>query len=139
MSIIYTRPASGSVPNPTTTFLPVNIGGSFVDSNWTQDGVFNESTSLETVDNNATPFGFQYRITARTVWMGDFDNAFDGTLITVKDDLGDIDIDAARVNFTTDTVTITGTVLSGTASGSSGQHLKITINGTVYKIALLNN
>lgn len=139
MSIIYTRPASGSVPNPTSTFLPVNIGGSFVDSNWTQDAVFNESVFIETVDNNATPFGFKYLIPAQTVYMGDFDNALNGTVITVKDGLGDIDIDAGRVNFTTSTVTITGAVLSGTASGSSGQHLRITINGTIYKIALLNN
>lgn len=139
MSIIYTRPASGSVPNPNTTFLPVNINGSFEDSNWTQDQPVDAAGYLETVDNIGTPFGFKYLIPAETVYMGDFDNSFNGTLITLKDNVGDIDLDASRVNFTTDTVTITGTVLSGTASGASGQHLRLTINGTIYKIALLNN
>jgi len=139
MAITYTRPASGSVPNPTTTFLPVNIDGSFVDSNWTQDKQVNESAYIETVDNNATPFGFKYLIPAETVYMGDFDAVGNGTLITIKDGPGDIDLDGARVNFTTDAVTITGAVLSGTASGASGQHLRLTINGTIYKIALLNN
>ena len=71
--------------------------------------------------------------------MGDFDNSFGGTLITVKDSLGEIGLEAGRVSFSTDTVAIAGAVLSATASGSSGQHLRLTINGTIYKIALLNN
>lgn len=39
------------------------------------------------------------------------------------------------------TITLTGgtDLLQGTAGGSSGQHLKLTINGVIYKIALLNN
>lgn len=39
------------------------------------------------------------------------------------------------------TITLTGgtDLIQGTAGGSSGQHLKLIINGTAYKIALLNN
>jgi len=38
------------------------------------------------------------------------------------------------------TISLTGGtgLLSATSSGSSGQHLTLTINGTPYKIALLN-
>ena len=72
---------------------------------------------------------------------------------SVVSSTGNITIDASgssgtgTINLTTKNGTagsgaglvLTGnTLTSATSSGSSGQHLAITINGVVYKIALLN-
>ena len=151
MAITYTKP-SGSV-NPTSTFLPVNIGGTFENSSIKQDSRYQTATELTTVDNLGNSYGFKVNYTNQVISMGDFDGINFGSAIII-DDLSaiisiaasqiismastDINLAAGNFNLGTNFIRFNGSLTSGTASGASGQHLKINVNGTNYKIALLN-
>jgi hypothetical protein len=155
MAIIYTRP-SGSV-NPTSTFLPVNIGGTFENSSIKQDSRYQTATELTTVDNLGNSYGFKVDYTNQAILMGDFDGINFGTSININDlsaiinisanlavgitcpdPTSTITLGAENFNFSANFIRLNGSLLSGTASGASGQHLKINVNGTNYKISLLN-
>lgn len=60
----------------------------------------------------------------RRAYLGDGAGNYNGTRITVDDAQQRINMD--------------GAIMSSGAGGSSGQHLQLWINGTLYKIALLN-
>lgn len=155
MAITYTKP-SGSV-NPTSTFLPVNIGGTFENSNIKQDSRYQTATELTTVDNFGNSYGFKVDYTNQVISMGDFDGINFGSAIIIDDlsaiinisanlSIGIVCTDPSSVmslsagNFIlgTNLIRFNGSLTSGTASGASGQHLQINVNGTNYKIALLN-
>lgn len=155
MAITYTKP-SGSV-NPTSTFLPVNIGGTFENSSIKQDSRYQTATELTTVDNSGSSYGFKVDYTNQTISMGDFDGINFGSAIiiddlsaiinisanlgigiTCSDPLSQITLTAENFALIANSIRFNGSLTSGTASGASGQHLKINVNGTNYKIALLN-
>lgn len=151
MAITYTKP-SGSV-NPTSTFLPVNIGGTFENSSIKQDSRYQTATELTTVDNSGSSYGFKVDYTNQVISMGDFDGINFGSAIIIDDLAAIISIAASQIismastdinltagNFVlgTNLIRFNGSLTSGTASGASGQHLQINVNGTNYKIALLN-
>lgn len=136
--ITYIRPTTGSVPNPSNRHLPVNISGSFEDSSWIQDDRYQTASALQTVDNSANFFGIFYDIPANKIILGDYDLAFNQNFIEIDDLFSAIEIKCNFLTLTTNDIRIGGQVTAATAGGSSGQHLKIQINGTNYKIALLN-
>ena len=72
--------------------------------------------------------------------FGDFSGSYNGTSIDIKDTAKAINLIASggTILFSTDLLNFVGTLTSGSAGGNSGQHLQVTINGTAYKIALLN-
>ena len=83
--IIYTPPATGGGANvnPTNTYMPVNIGGSFVDS------------IIQCIPNTfaqsmrgASGFGFGTYVSGTSCqsWLGDWNNQIDGVYIEVKND-----------------------------------------------------
>lgn len=76
-----------------------------------------------------------YSNTAQTI-IGDWDGQQQATRIVVDDQNTEITL------YTSGGFTLndngSGTLISGSASGNSGDHLVITINGTPYKINLLN-
>lgn len=63
--------------------------------------------------------------------FGDFNAVNKNTYIYIEDG-------NETIYFRTNTLDFTGALLSGSASGNSGQHLQLTINGNQYKIELLN-
>lgn len=151
MAITYTKP-SGSV-NPTSTFLPVNIGGTFENSSIKQDSRYQTATELTTVDNSGSSYGFKVDYTNQVISMGDFNGINFGSAIVIDDlaavisiasgqiiSMASTDINLVAGNFTlgANFISFNGSLTSGTASGASGQHLQINVNGTNYKIALLN-
>lgn len=155
MAITYTKP-SGSV-NPTSTFLPVNIGGTFENSSIKQDSRYQTATELTTVDNLGNSYGFKVDYPNQVISMGDFDYISNGSSIIIDDLSAIINISAnlaigigctdpsstlslyaENFQFGANFIRFNGSLTSGTASGASGQHLKINVNGTNYKIALLN-
>lgn len=82
--IIYTPPASsGGGVNPTSTYMPVNIGGTFVDS------------IIQCIPNTfaqsiraGSGFGFGTNVIGSSCdsWLGDWNNQIDGIFLQVKND-----------------------------------------------------
>ena len=106
--------------NPTNGFLPYN------DNNIFQDSIL-QQTSPErlTGKTGTTENGVLIDYPNYIYKFGDFGNTLWGTTIVIND--------VARK------IELLGTNLtSGTSGGASGQHLSITINGTGYKLQLLN-
>ena len=64
--------------------------------------------------------------------FGDFNVVNNGTRLIIDDNSLKITFDTNYLNFNG------GSLQSNTASGNSGEHLVITLNGTQYKIQLLN-
>lgn len=154
--IIYNVPGAGSV-NPNPEFIPVNIGGSFVDSSWTQNNDFYNTTRVQTVDQNGNGYGFQFLPLEQLMAVGDFDALGNTTVITVDDSAGLMNfnanlgfgfvasdpgsimsINAANFIVGTKSIRLNGTLTAGSAGAASGQFLLIEVNGTTYKLNLLN-
>lgn len=154
--IIYNVPGAGSV-NPNPEFIPVNIGGSFVDSSWTQNNDKDNTTRVQTVDQNGNGYGFQFLPILQKMAVGDFDALGNTTLITVDDSAGlmnfnanlgfgfvasdpvsIMNISAANFIVGTDLIQFNGTLTDGSAGTESGLFLLINVNGSSYKLNLLN-
>lgn len=134
MASITISSPGGVQTNPTDTLLPFNNGGIFGDSSLAQGGtnvLFTQFTGGST--------GLYIDLDLGNFLFGDYDGVFTGANITVLPD-GTININASNklILNTNLSIEMTGLITSPTAGGSSGQHLELTINGTKYKIALLN-
>lgn len=73
----------GASVNPTSTYMPVNIGGSFVDS------IFQcIPNSFAQTMRGASGFGFGTTVsgTSSDTWLGDWNNQIDGIFLQVKND-----------------------------------------------------
>lgn len=99
-------------------------------------GFFMDVTNnIYEMKSGSTPFGFSFDTSNNKFSFGDI-GGFGG--------LSKIDFDGTNSTalLSAETVALSdagaGTLLSGSSGGNSGQHLVITINGTVYKISLLN-
>lgn len=108
--------------NPTSLIYPVNINGEFEDGMIQQNDVgnylntTNEPGFIIDQDNANVLFGYANGMRFEI----DFGNA------------------QAKIVTGDGTLDLTGTALTaGSAGGASGQHLVLTVNGVVYKIALL--
>jgi hypothetical protein len=152
--IIYNPPGGANV-NPTSTFIPLNIAGTFIDSCLVQDNDNASFQSIKTIDNNANDWGLIVAPTSLQVQLGDYQTLGNGTVFTLDDSAADISIFAYNnVRLTTDatgtiilntgpfvlnisSIRINGPVTAGSAGLPSGQFLMININGTAYKINLL--
>ena len=112
-------------------------GGIKVDTNnnATTIGDFNLSNNATTLfidDNNgiikSTYFysdkGIKLDFGVNIYSFGDYNSSVNGTFLAIDD--------------TNQRLEVSGNLASGTAGGSSGQHLKIRVGGVDYKIALLN-
>jgi len=117
--IIYNK--NGASVNPPSTLVPVNTAGAFTDSY-----LYSASQRLQSQDTaNSDYFGVSVNFATNDAILGDYSNQGNGYGIEVSDS-------SLVINFTGSAIS------SGSASGSSGQHLCISVNGTPYKIALLN-
>jgi hypothetical protein len=153
--IIYNTPTANL--NPTDGHLPVRIGNQFLDSSFYQQDNFQNASHINTVDNNGSPYGFKMEMPSGDVFIGDFDALTNATFMAIDNANGIINfnsnlaisflcpdpssvftVNANSVVIGTDLVRINGSVTAGTAGAASGQFLQININGTSYKLNLLN-
>lgn len=109
----------------------------------------NESADIIYTANTNGNQGILLNLNAKDYRFGDFSPVGNGTVISIKDSAKVINLECGggaislytnggNLNLGANQLFLTGTLTSGSASGSSGQHLQVTINGTAYKIALLN-
>jgi hypothetical protein len=90
--------------------------------------------------NNGNSSGISLDFINVDYFLGDFSGIQFGTHIRVKDGTKQIVLftSGGEIYTEADLLTFSGALTSGSASGSSGQHLQVTINGTPYKIKLEN-
>jgi len=153
--ILYNN--SSSNLNPTNRHIPVRIGSNFLDSSWTQDNDYTNAGTIETVDSVGNPYGFRMNPGNGDVFIGDFDALTNATFMSLDNTNGIINfnsnlaisflcpdpssiftVNADSVVIGTNLVRINGSVTAGAAGAASGQFLVININGTSYKLNLLN-
>ena len=126
--------------NPKSPFVPYNNNGVFSDSMLNQNdgnilfttlncGNENDSTGL-LINNDAGQYSF-----------GDYQGLFHNSFIEIDNNAsiknwtnGDYQI----IFLTDGQIKMDGLITSNSAGGSAGLHLELVINGTLYKIALLN-
>jgi hypothetical protein len=134
----------------------VEIGDTLESTNSTQFYIDDNNQKIYT-RNQGNDKGIDLNFDENTYHFGDFHGILSNTYISIDADQGNILINAngsnlygdsnvTRIgntyNFGTDdanqTLTASANLLSTTAGGSSGKHLKIKINGVNYKIELRN-
>jgi hypothetical protein len=75
--------------------------------------------------------------TGYTYKLGDYDGKFNGTLINVNDNATTIEMTAGTLfQVNTDEINLVGGLTVGGTHTPTGQHLKISVNGTQYTINL---
>jgi hypothetical protein len=100
--------------------------------------VINQTIFTRTSVGN--PLGIKTDFLNNQFALGDFDGINNSTFVNVSDTAKQIRLytSGGEIGFDCDLLNFNGVLTSGSASGSSGQHLQVTINGTPYVIALLN-
>jgi len=138
MAAITISSPGGAQTNPTDTLLPYNNGGVFGDSMLVQSsptklyasytaGVPGAESGL-LIDNGIGSYEF-----------GDTDGQFTSARLSISSD-GNFNIYSSKLILNADNqIDINGLLTSVSAGGSAGLHLKLTINGTKYKIQLLDD
>ena len=113
-SIIYNNTLK---VNPTTTYMPINIGGKFLDSqlNYPSDGVLQTNFGIGAIGLKLDSSNGRYS-------LGDYNAISNGTQLIVDDANNTIKISAATVG---------GTHLP------TSTFLKINVNGNNYVLGLL--
>ena len=130
--------------NPTSTFLPVYNGIEFANSLLSQD----DPRIIKTVSNSDTPGqdaaqGLFINNSSLQYQFGDIQGENHGSLIEIDSD-GNINNYSAKdfkiELFTDGDIKIgSSTILTPTAYGNSGQHMRIYVAGTLYLIQLLKS
>jgi hypothetical protein len=119
----------------------------YLDNTVNPDTYININGNSETIQAvyNGNDNGLNLNFTAgsRIFELGDYQGTFDSTKITLDDTNTSILISSSQTAGTTtiegNSLVFTGANLeSSTSSGTSGQHLVITLNGVVYHIDLKN-
>jgi len=101
------------------------------------------------IDNNngtistqgyATANGILLDFSTNQYFLGDYNGTGNTSHISIKDSGKDIILSTNGGTITNicDLLVFDGALTTGSASGNSGQHLQVTINGTPYVIQLLN-
>lgn len=114
--IALTIPSNGAAVNPTELYVPRRTGTtSFADSR-----IFDGDVTTIKESNIGIALDYANQITK----FGRLDTSGNQTLITVNDESGRISLDGLNI-------------LPNTAGLLSGKYLRLYINGTEFKIALL--
>ena len=148
MAAITISSPGGAQTNPTDTKLPFNNGGVFGDSMLKQ----RNSESLETtfnVNSNVGPQGLRIDNGNAYYQFGDIDGAAGNNLINIDSANNELYIYSSnllslnaseKIELNADNeISLNGLLTSVSAGGSAGLHLKLLINGTKYKIQLLDD
>ena len=137
-AIVYTN--ISALLNPTTNYLPIKGNDKFEDSMLVQD----HANILWTIDSNTgNNNGLSVDNNTGNYKLGDYGGVINSQSMSI-DSTGYIILQAKRgillsLADANPTLNLTGNVTSATASGSSGLHLVLKINGIAYKIQLLNS
>ena len=138
MAAITISSPGGAIINPTDNFVPYNFG-----SNQFSDSLLYQNTinDLRTVDvNTGNDQGIIINNDTGNYQFGDLDSVFTGANMQVSPD-GTVSISAPNklILNADNSIEMNGLLTSVGAGGNAGLHLKLTINGTIYKIQLLDN
>lgn len=138
MAAITISSPSGGI-NPTNLRLPFNRGGVFADS------LLKQSTpDVITINNpDGEENGLFINNATNQYNFGDYYGYQAGNAI-ILDSIGNTylyqnNLEIYIIQSDGEIKIFNDNITSATAGGSSGQHLKLTINGTKYKLALLNS
>ena len=136
MAAIVISSPGGAQTNPTDTVLPFNNGGVFGDSMLVQQ---TSSYLYATYTGSTAPEGIEIDNGTGLYRFGDIDGGFAGNAIQLLTD-GSIITNSSKLQLNVDNlIEMNGLLTSVSAGGSAGLHLKLTINGTKYKIQLLDD
>lgn len=136
-AIVITSSGGGTIINPTDNFVPYKFGSNqFSDSILYQNSI-NDLRSIDVNTGNAQ--GIIIDNDNGNYQFGDLDSVFTGASMSVLPN-GTVNITAANklILNTDNSIEMNGLITAASAGGSAGLHLELTINGTKYKIALLN-
>lgn len=134
MAAIVISSPGGAQTNPTDTKLPFNNGGVFGDSMLVQA---NNNTLFSNVFGGDVG-GFYIDNNSGTYIFGDVDGTFLQSRILITSE-GNMSTNSSKLILNVDNVIeMNGLLTDVSAGGSAGLHLKLTINGTKYKIQLLD-
>jgi hypothetical protein len=135
MAAITISSPGGAQTNPTDTVLPFNNGGVFGDSMLKQE---TSSLLYTTYSASTAPEGIEIDNGTGSYRFGDIDGNFAGNAIQITPD-GNITTNSSILILSADNeIQLNGLITAVGAGGSAGLHLELTINGTKYKIQLLN-
>jgi len=136
MASITISTPGGSIINNTDNFLPYKFS-----SNQFSDSLLYQNTinDLRTVDvNTGNDQGIIINNDVGLYSFGDLDGMFAGSYIQITPD-GNVALNGLKIFLNTNTsIEMNGAITATTAGGNAGLHLELTINGTKYKIQLLN-
>lgn len=119
-SVSYSQNYGDNV-NPTTGYLPYNAGGYFADSNVYEDAQYTQ------IKGSGYNF-FNYDRTYNLMTLGNLNASNSYVYMDIQSGTMEMNaINGLRINAST----------SGTAGGSA-THLILNVNGTNYKVQLLN-
>ena len=113
--LLYILPSSAV--NPSSRYVPVNNAGIFADSN-----INNVVDTTLNTEVNGVQDGIYLDFNSGRHYIGD----------------GVLNLTMDTTNYEFNFVGPAGSILSTGAGGNSGLHLIINVNGTPYKIGLLN-
>lgn len=137
MAAITISSPGGAQTNPTDTVLPFNNGGVFGDSMLVQSSP-TKIYSIYSAGVPGTESGLLIDNGIGTYAFGDTDAQFAATRLNITSD-GTFNIYSSKLILNADNqIDINGLVTAVSAGGSAGLHLELTINGTKYKIQLLD-
>lgn len=134
MAAITISSPGGAQTNPTDTVLPFNNGGIFGDSMLQQFAPYVIGSIGPT---SSSPQGIYIDNNNGIYQFGDIDGIFSASYISIQG--GNFATQSSKLILNVDNaIEMNGLLTDVSAGGASGLHLKLTINDTKYKIALLN-
>jgi hypothetical protein len=138
MAAIVISSPGGAQTNPTNTVIPFNNGGVFGDSMLIQSIPTKIYTSYSSASGGPAS-GLLIDNAIGNYAFGDTDAQFTASRLDITSD-GTFNIYSSKLILNADNqIDINGLLTSVSAGGSAGLHLKLTINGTKYKIQLLDD
>jgi hypothetical protein len=136
MASITISSPGGSIINPTDNFLPYKFS-----SNQFQDSILfqNSINDLWGVDvNTGNLQGIRINNDDGNYTLGDIDGMFTGSYIEILAN-ANVALNGSKIFLNANSsIEMNGLLTSVSAGGSAGLHLELTINGTKYKIQLLD-
>lgn len=141
MAAITISSPGGAQINPRSPFVPYNNNGVFSDSMLTQSDDYTFFTALNAGNENDVT-GLLINNHLGSYQFGDFQGVLNNSFIEIDWNTGSIKNWTSadyEINLLTDgQIKLNGSITAASAGGSAGLHLELIINGTLYKIALLN-
>ena len=139
MAAITITSPGGAQTNPTDTVLPFNNGGVFGDSMLVQSSPTRLHSGYS-ITEPANEIGLLIDNGIGNYAFGDTGGQFSGTYLNINSADGNFEVFSSKLILNADNqIDINGLVTDVSAGGSAGLHLKLTINGTKYKIQLLDD